>query len=282
MAVRSARFPEDREAVDRLLDTVERYDGYVPLTEEAELDYRDGPRCPGLVAVDGSRLTGYAHLSEVGGTTTVEVAIHPECRTTQGRRLLAAAIGAAGPGPLALWASDDDLVASAAALGLEERRAVLQFVGPLPPVSRAVWPEGVSAGPSAPGRDVPELVELNRAAFAGHPDNASWDAAVIRDRMARHWFDPGGLIAARRDGHLVGACWTKTHRGGIGEIYWLAVHPAEQGRSIGRALVLAGLWHLAAGCGTATVYTEADNLRARRLYERLGFRLLRTKRRLER
>ncbi len=282
MSIRYARFPEDAAAIDTLLQAIERFDGHVALTEDGELHYRTGPGHPGLVATEGDRLTGYALLWGSGPSVTIEVAVAPDCRPLQGRRLLAAALREAGDGPVALWASDDDLVAAAKALGLRQRRAVLQLVRDLPPGTTPQWPPGIEPAAFLPGRDEPAFLDLNRAAFAGHPDNASWDAEVLAERMSREWFDAAGIVTARRDGRLVGACWTKHHRGGVGEIYWIAVHPDEQGRSIGRALALAGLWHLAERCHTATLYTEAGATAARHLYDGLGFRLLRVKRRMVR
>jgi mycothiol synthase len=282
MSIRHVSFGDDRASIDALLGAVERFDGYVPLTEDGELDYRRGPQRPGLVATEAGRVVGYAQITGAGAVATVELAVHPECRAAQGRRLLAAALGEAGNGPVAVWASDDDMVAAAASHGLQEERAVIQLVGGLPPVEQPDWPDGIEPAPFVAGRDEPAFVELNRVAFAGHPDNAAWDMEVLAERMSRDWFDVAGIVTARRAERLVGACWTKVHPGRVGEVYWLAVHPDEQRRSIGRALALSGLWHLSERCDTATVYTESDNTRAKNLYGGLGFRLLRVKRRMVR
>jgi mycothiol synthase len=52
----------------------------------------------------------------------------------------------------------------------------------------------------------------------------------------------------------------------------VGVDPEAQGGGLGRALTLAGLHHLRGrGLGQVLLYVEADNLAARRLYERLGF-----------
>jgi mycothiol synthase len=278
MPIRPAALPEDRSDIDALLHAAGRFDGYVPLTEDGELGYRAGS--PGLVAGDGERVTGYAQLRDTGAEVTVEIVVAPECRSTQGRRLLAEAVRAAGDGPVAVWVSDDDMVAATAALGFREQRAVLQLVGELPAPGQPEWPEGVSAATFAVGRDEGALLELNGIAFADHPDNASWDADVLAERMSRDWFDPDGIVTAVRSGRMVGACWTKVHPGRVGEIYWIAVHPDEQGKGIGTALSLAGLRRLGESCRTATVYTEAGNTAAQSLYRRLGFRLLRVKRRM--
>ena len=55
----------------------------------------------------------------------------------------------------------------------------------------------------------------------------------------------------------------------------LAVRPEAAGQGWGSALVLDGLgWMASAGCIEALVNTHADNDRALKLYDRLGFRAL--------
>jgi mycothiol synthase len=50
------------------------------------------------------------------------------------------------------------------------------------------------------------------------------------------------------------------------------VDPAEHGRGLGAALTVAGLRHLAGrGARMAMLYVEADNEKAIRTYQRLGF-----------
>jgi mycothiol synthase len=52
----------------------------------------------------------------------------------------------------------------------------------------------------------------------------------------------------------------------------IAADPSFHGRGTGRALVLAGLDHLAAeGLRTGMLYVDATNTPAVRLYHRLGF-----------
>jgi ribosomal-protein-alanine N-acetyltransferase len=59
-----------------------------------------------------------------------------------------------------------------------------------------------------------------------------------------------------------------------GYVQRLAVHPDHASRGIGAALVVDGLrWLQRHDAEQAVVNTQSSNERARRLYERLGFRL---------
>ena len=278
MSVKAAEYRDERAEIDALLRVAERADGYPPLTEDAWIDYLSGPARPGLVARDGAFIVGYAHVRRVEEGVVVEPVIHPECRSTMARRLLAATLERIRPEGVLLWASDPDVVAAAAALGLAEDRSLLHLTAPLPVSEEPAVPPGVDVDTFRVGRDEAAVLEVNAAAFARHPDNAGWGLADLEARIRREWFDPEGFFLARRAGELVAGCWTKLHPGGIGEIYWIGVHPEAQRTGLGRALTLIGLEHLAGTRHTATLYTESSNAPALGLYESLGFRTLRVKR----
>ena len=78
-------------------------------------------------------------------------------------------------------------------------------------------------------------------------------------------------------GRPVGACWTKLHSGGVGEIYSIAVRPSASGKGLGRALVLTGFEYLAdrRGAGTGMLWADRSNEAAVRLYGRLGMESVR-------
>lgn len=125
--------------------------------------------------------------------------------------------------------------------------------------------------------DESELLRVNAAAFADHPEQGAMDAANLAERMAESWFDPAGLLVApepNSDDRLLGFHWTKRHDSGTGEVYVVGIDPAAQGRGLGKALTLAGLHHLGERLdpdGEVILYVEADNLPARAVYEGLGF-----------
>ena len=193
------------------------------------------------------------------------------------------------------WETDDDAIATdavAGALGLDERRDVLQLRRPLPleaDLVAATTP--VAVRPLRPGTaDEQAWVRCNNRSFAGHPDQGAETVATLHAAMAEPWFDASGFLLADGDpgvdagGGLDGFCWTKVHPAAgqepaRGEIYVIGIDPDAAGRSLGRSLTVAGLAHLAGtGLTGALLYVDADNAPARHLYDRLGFTLHRTRR----
>ena len=132
-------------------------------------------------------------------------------------------------------------------------------------------PEGVVIRSYQP-RDEAELLRVNAAAFADHPEQGQMTAEDLAERMAEPWFDPKGLLVAVREGRMLGFHWTKTHSAELGEVYVVGIDPESQGLGLGSALTRAGLEHLAdRGIDEVILYVEADNEKAIRLYSGLGF-----------
>ncbi|GAB3248522.1 mycothiol synthase [Nocardioides dilutus] len=226
-----------------------------------------------VTGTDGFAL---AHGSAV--EQAVELAVAPDARGAGlGRELAAAALG----GRLAMhpavtaWSHGDHPAAArlAAAHGLARARELWVMRRPAAdPLPDLGVPDGIEVRSYRP-QDAGEVVRVNAAAFAHHPEQGAMDEAELAERMAEEWFDPAGLLVAADDhGSLVGFHWTKQHSPRLGEVYVVGIDPAAQGRGLGRVLTVAGLAHLAdAGVEEVLLYVESDNAAGRRLYEGLGF-----------
>jgi ribosomal protein S18 acetylase RimI-like enzyme len=89
--------------------------------------------------------------------------------------------------------------------------------------------------------------------------------------MTRHdsEFEAGLCFCAVREGELVGfaLCWTSNF------VKDLVVHPLSRSQGTGAALLSTALHAFRGrGAAVAALKVQATNHRARRLYERLGFR----------
>ncbi|QIK75205.1 mycothiol synthase [Nocardioides piscis] len=248
------------ERVSAIAAAAEAADGAAPLDEATWLWLRAGLGEGESAAVDE---TGF--LLRRG--SEVHLVVHPDHR---GRGLGARRL-AGVEGPAQAWSHGNHPAAArlAARFGFDRvrdlwvmRRAMSE---PLPPGS------GVGIRPFAPG-DEPELLRVNAAAFAAHPEQGALDVAGLAARMAEPWFDPAGLLVAMDGPRMLGFHWTKQHSPELGEVYVVGIDPAAQGRGLGSALTLAGLHHLAGlGVSETILYVEADNHVARSTYARLGF-----------
>jgi mycothiol synthase len=264
-------------------------DGVGPLSEHVMLHLRYGgdPRARNLLPYLGPRLAGYAHLDPtdpVAGPSG-ELVIHPAYRRRGvGLELVRALVAEAGDRPLRLWAHGDLPAAArlAAAAGFVRTRSLWQMRRSLrAPIDEPRLAAGVSVRTLAVGTDEDAWTELNRRAFAGHPEQGAWTRADLEMREREPWFDPAGFFLAERDGRMVGFHWTKIHGAEepgepahqpIGEVYVVGVDPDEQGSGLGRALTLVGLRHLRSrGLFQVLLYVDEANTPAIRLYESLGF-----------
>ena len=210
-----------------------------------------------------------------------ECVVHPEQRRHGwGGRLVGRAVEVAAPYPVLLWSHGDHPGAARLArrLGFERVRDLWQMRRDLTAALPAVeLPAGVRLRTFVVGADEQAWLELNSRAFADHPEQGGMGMVDLTRRIGSEWFDADGFFLAERDGRLVGFHWTKVHPGDgdqppVGEVYVVGVDPDAQGGGLGRALTLAGLHHLRdRGLSEVLLYVEADNLPARRVYERLGF-----------
>ncbi len=202
----------------------------------------------------------------------LDLAVAPAVRRTGIGTALAEAALAEAPRDVTAWSHADHPAAAALA-----RRFGFKATRSLWVMSREAGPVEVPdvAGVTIRGyrdSDAEEVLRVNAAAFAHHPEQGSMDASNLADRMAEPWFDPAGLLVADASDKLLAFHWTKQHSDELGEVYVVAVDPAAQGRGLGRALTAAGLAHLASlGVRRIILYVESDNAPAIATYSRLGF-----------
>ena len=259
---------DDLAEIESITDAAAAADGADPLDEGAwrrlrhhadELDVVVDPG-RGFSVVDGDLL---------------HVVVAPGSREHGVGRALAEGAVVGSDHPWQAWSHGDHpgAAALARALGFERTRALwvmrrsLDHETATPSWSRSEY----AIRPFRPG-DEAEVVRVNAAAFAHHPEQGRMDLAELAERMAEPWFDPAGLLVADDGGRLLGFHWTKRHSGTLGEVYVVGIDPAAQGRGVGRTLVTAGLVHLrAGGADEVLLYVESDNVPAVRLYEGLGF-----------
>jgi mycothiol synthase len=281
-----------------LVEAAAEADGVAPLSEHALLRLRDGGHGLTIASPDGE-IVAYAHLDPATDdeSAAAELVVHPSHRRKgHGRALLRTVLDEAG-GRLRVWAHGDLPAAGAlaGAEGMNRVRALFQMRRPAAdPLPEMRVPDSVRLRTFVPGQDEAAWLEVNRRAFADHPEQGAWTIEDIRLREREPWFDPAGFILADSvggaadnvlsseydlpgapvdaRGALLGFHWTKIHPDGNGEVYIVGVDPGAQGMGLGRVLTLAGLHHLRdRGVPEILLYVDESNTAAVRLYESLGF-----------
>lgn len=283
---RAALADEEQRQIRELITAASDVDEVAPVGEQVlrELAHQ---RTQHLVAVADERIIGYLNLAtgpEDGGGMA-ELVVHPDVRRRGiGTEMIHAALTKT-VGQNKFWAHGtlEAARATASALGLEPVRELVQMRRKLHDLNDAAVPPvpaGVRIRTYAGTADDAELLRVNNAAFAAHPEQGGWTEADLDDRRAESWFDPEGLFLACDDqtGALRGFHWTKVHseQSGLGEVYVVGVDPAAQGRGLGGVLTAVGMAHLArqlVGTAQPTVmlYVESDNTAALKTYRQLGF-----------
>ena len=153
----------------------------------------------------------------------------------------------------------------------------LQLLGLNLPVPEMPVPPEAVVRTFVPGHDEGAWLEQNNAAFADHPEQGAWLLDDLEERIREPWFDPSGFLLLEFDGRIAASCWTKVHElhpDRFGEIYVISVDPSFQGHGLGRVMLSQGLASLRRrGVQRATLFVDADNESAQRLYRNFGFTL---------
>ena len=275
------------DAVRAVLSRATRADGTAPISEQAVHSLGRTGAARHLVAVgDDGAVTGYANVvpAQDGHPAMAEVVVDPQHRGRGlGSRLVEQALDEGGESTR-VWAHGDLPAAQAVArrLDLIGVRELLQLRRSLtdPDLPAVEVPDSVRLRTyRGPGDDA-ELLRVNAAAFAWHPEQGRWTTADVEERRRESWFDPEGLFLAfdaSDPGRLLGFHWTKVHPATasdpqLGEVYVVGIDPSAQGRGLGRLLTLAGLHHLRdRDLPGVLLYVEGDNAAALNTYGKLGF-----------
>jgi mycothiol synthase len=282
--------PAEADEARSLQSRAAESDGVAPLSEQTLLSLTSrGGRVRHVVAYAEDRLVGYAQLEraveEDGGSA--ELVVDPGSRRRgTGRGLLD---GVLGLDPRArVWAHGNLVPAQAlaASAGLSAVRELHKMSRPLTDAdARPVQlPDGFHARSFEVGRDEQAWLETNAAAFAHHAEQGRMTLADLQDRTSQPWFDAAGFILVEADdapGRVAAFHWTKVdpdQRSSLepantaGEVYVVGVHPAYQGRGLGRPVTALGLAHLAGlGLPEVVLYVDGDNAAALKTYTGLGF-----------
>ncbi|WP_028660423.1 mycothiol synthase [Nocardioides insulae] len=244
----------------------EHYDGAAPLDEATVLALRHRP--------DSARVWGDPDGVAVLLGDELSLVTRPSARGHGlGGRLLEEALTEIS-GPIRAWSHGDHPAAAALAARYRFRRTRELWVMRRPvteDLEAPSAPEGVSLHGYTSSWES-ELLRVNAAAFADHPEQGALDGPGLAERMGEPWWDAAGLILATEEDRLLGFHWTKRHSSRLGEVYVVGVDPSSQGRGLGRILTSAGLAHLAdLGVAEIHLYVESDNTPAIRLYTGLDF-----------
>jgi mycothiol synthase len=272
--------PSDRDAIASLCARAGTRSGEAPLTEYKMRALAGTVRGRAVVGLSGGDLVGlvqaawHPSVTEDGsGHWALEVVVEPEAADSVPLLLTRAAAEMPQAEAKLVWVSDPILGTGLEAAGFHEVRRIERMSVPLPINVVAPIPAGIRLAPFEVGCDELAWIATNNRAFAGHPENGAVTLAEMQSRMALSWFSAADLLMTWRGERLAGFCWTKVHAGNVGEIYIIAVDPGIEVSGLGRTLLTAGARHLyrERSCNRLTLYTEADNFRARRLYESAGF-----------
>lgn len=272
----TALTPTMQEALRGLVAAITEHDGISPINESASLGIEGAREADFYFMGKRSDPHGFVVCDERDGTLLVGV--HPHHRRAGiGTELLTEALRAHPESAAWAFGTLPGAPQLAARVGMAPVRELLRMEKPVTgpgPAASAPSPYTIETYTPA---DREQVVAVNAAAFAHHPEQGRLTVAEFDDLTRQPWFDPAGLFVAKSDGAVAGFHWTKRHPEGLGEVYVIAVAPEHEGRGLGRVLLEAGLNHLAQqGDSRIQLYVEGDQKRVVQLYHNAGFEIVQT------
>jgi ribosomal protein S18 acetylase RimI-like enzyme len=123
----------------------------------------------------------------------------------------------------------------------------------------------------APGGRLPSAYEFTPLVRADVPDMLALVEETNPGPFARSTIDLGGYRGWRVDGELVCMAGERMHPGNWTEISAVCTAPEHQGRGLAASIVSSLVNDIRAGGRRPFLNVAVENVRARRLYQKLGF-----------
>jgi len=116
------------------------------------------------------------------------------------------------------------------------------------------------------------MYEFTPLVYADVPDMLALAEETEPGPFARSTIDLGGYRGWRADGELVCMAGERMHPGNWTEISAVCTAPEHQGRGLAASIVGSLVNDIRAGGRHPFLNVTVENVRARRLYEKLGFK----------
>jgi mycothiol synthase len=235
----------------------------------------------------GSRIVGLGMLEREEGTRLyARLWVHPSMRNNMiGMRLIShvEALARQFPEPcldIAIRPTETSTQEWAEELGYRYVRSWWRMhVDLLDLPAPSELPAGYRLRAFVPGQDERALTTVEDGVFHDHWGEGAHTLEGLQHEFNRPWFDPALLNFLQLAGQPVGYVWSWIDPERIaatgqawGEISNLGLVPEYRGRGLGRVLLLRALADLKArGMQAVELDMDGPNIRARRLYESVGF-----------
>jgi GNAT superfamily N-acetyltransferase len=230
---------------------------------------RPHERCT-VVLHDGDRLVAAGWWWKTDDTTLL---IDPAVTDLDVADALVGWLGASGAVHAEALAGDELLRAALAGRGWVHRLSQFELVRDVAGLAEPQWPDGVTVTSIGDDAETVHHLIYRQAGWADVPGHGDRDPAEWHELFLAGE-DPGQQVLAWRGDELVGVALGKTFSDATGWVAQVAVRPDQQGRGLGRALILEAFGRRAASGATRLgLGVSAANGDALRLYESIGLEI---------